>query len=113
MDSGAFEVLQIGYDVDRNELYRVTGSLELSLHWKHSERIVAGSIGLNVIVTVLSIYAFIAVVRRRFELFSSTSLFLISLTSLAMSALQLRSVLLLQQNAFYLETPHSAKIFRD
>ena len=99
MNSGAFEVLEIGYDVDQNELFRATGSLQLSLAWKKSERIVAGSIGLCVIVAFLSILALIRVCRRRFEMFSSVSLILFSAASLAISALHIVIVVIMQRNA--------------
>ena len=87
MKSGAFQVLQIVYDADQKELFRATGSQQLSLAWMKSERIVAGSIGLCVIVAFLSIIALIRVCKRRFEMFSSVSLILLSLTSLAVSVL--------------------------
>ena len=91
-------MLQIGYDADHNELFRATGTFVLSLAWKQSERIVAAGMGLNVIVVLLSMVALLAIIKRRFELFSSVSLFLFSIASLAISALQIACVILMQQN---------------
>ena len=35
MDAGSFTVMEIGYDADANELFKVTGEAELSLaYWK-------------------------------------------------------------------------------
>ena len=48
MDSGIFKVLQIVYDVENNELFRFSGSAQLSVAWMRGERIIAASIGLNV-----------------------------------------------------------------
>ena len=87
MDSGAFYALQIGYDVDHNEIFRAIGSGKLSLAWIHGERIIAGSIGLNAIVSLLSVLALFAVVKRRFEVFSSVSLLLFSAACIAISSL--------------------------
>ena len=98
MDSGLFKVMQIGFDADLNELYRATGSAQLTLAWMRSERIIAGSMGLNVIVVLLGIIALIAVCRRRFDLFSSVYLFILSTVSLATSALQIVNVIKMQEN---------------
>ena len=53
---------------------------------------------MNVIVALLSIVALIAVCRRRFEAFSSFSLLLFSMASLAISALQIANVIIMQGN---------------
>ena len=98
MDWGTFEVMQIGYDVDHEELFRATGSQRLSLAWQKSKRIVAGSVGLFVIVAIVSIIVLIAVCKRRFEMFSSVSLTLLCATSLTVSALQIANLLELQEN---------------
>ena len=93
MDGGEFKLLQIGYDANLTKLYRETGSAQLTLAWMRSKRILAGSIGLNVIVVLLSIIALITVCRRRFELFSCVYLFILSMVSLATSALQIVNVI--------------------
>ena len=99
MDWGTFEVMQIGYDDDHEELFRITGSQRLSLAWQKSKRIVAGSVGLFVIVAIVSIIVLIAVCKRRFEMFSSVSLTLLCATSLTVSALQIANLLLMQGNS--------------
>ena len=99
MDWGTFEVMQIGYDDDHEELFRATGSLRLSLAWQKSKRIVAGSVGLFVIVAIVSIFVLIAVCKRRFEMFSSVSLTLLCATSLTVSAIQIANLLQMQGNS--------------
>ena len=69
MTNGPFEVLQIAKDSAKRELYRVTGSVKLSLAWKKSQRMIAGSAGLYLLISLLGILAIILVVKRRFELF--------------------------------------------
>ena len=97
MDGGKFTVLQIGYNADHNELYRHTENLNLSLAWMRSKRILAGSIGLNGICTLLSIAALIRVTCRRFELFSFMSLLLYSAISLAVCFLEVWCVVQMQK----------------
>lgn len=87
MKSGSFEVLQIGYDSAGEELFRATGSSTLSLAYIKSERLIAGCIGLNVLITLLSVIALFAVVCRRFEAFSTISLALFALSATASTVL--------------------------
>ena len=84
--------------MDHNELFRANGSNQISLAWIQSERIIAASIGLNVIVTLLSIIALITVCRKRIELFSIVYLSILSTASLAISALQIKNVTLMKEN---------------
>ena len=96
MHDGELMVLQIGYDADHNELYRQTRNYHLSLAWIRSKRILAGSIGLNVICSLLSIAALIRVTCRRFELFSFISLLLYSAISVAICCIEIWSVVQMQ-----------------
>ena len=97
MHSGKYTIQQIGYDADHNELYRLTGQGTLSLAWIHSQRILAGSIGLNVVFTLLSTINLIVVSSRRFELFSFMSLLLYTAISAAVCSLEIWCVMKMQQ----------------
>ena len=61
-------------------------------------RIVAGCIGLNVLATLMSIMALIAVVRRRVEAFSIISLTLFASAGAALAYLQIQHVLMMQSD---------------
>ena len=87
MDAGAFTVMQIGYDADGNELFNLTAEGQLSLAYWKSQRMIAGCIGLNVIVSLLSTIALFAVACRRLENFSCISLLFFAAAGVAMSSL--------------------------
>ena len=87
MDSGAFTVMQIGYDADGKELFKATGQTTLSLAFWKSQRMILGCFGLNVIVSLLSTIALFAVVCRRLEMFSCISLLLFASAGVATSYL--------------------------
>ena len=61
-------------------------------------RIVAGCIGLNVLATLLSFMALIAVVRRRVEAFSIISLTLFAFAGAALAYLQIQHVSMMQSD---------------
>ena len=61
---------------------------------------IAGCIGLNVIVSLLSTIALFAVVCRRLEIFSCISLLLFALAGIATSLLQLAQVVMFRNYSF-------------
>ena len=97
MDAGAFTVMQIGYDADGNELFKASGEGMLSLAYEKSQSMIAGCIGLNIIVSLLSTIALFAVVCRRLETFSCIFLLLFALAGVATSVLQIVQVLIFYQ----------------
>ena len=92
MHYGKFEVLQIAYNAAGAEVFRATGSGMMSLAYMQSERVLTGSIGLSITISLLGFIAFITVMSRRFELFSSISLFLFASLGAASSYLQIVQV---------------------
>ena len=88
MTYGTFEVMQICFDADGNQILTATGEGNMSLAFIQSWRMIEGCFGLNVIIALLSTIALILVASRRFEVFSFTSLILFTVSSAAVSTLQ-------------------------
>ena len=93
MKDGPLEVLQIGYDFLGNQILEAAGTTSLSLSYVRSDRLIAGCIGLNICIAILSIIALFRVACRRFEFFSFFSLLLFAIASTTLSAAQLVQII--------------------
>ena len=76
-------------------IFRPEAATKLSLAYLESYRIISGCIELNVLVSLLSTIALVAVLIRRFDLFIMISLLLLATASLAVSYFQIYQVFLM------------------
>ena len=76
MTDGDLEIKQVAYDAVGAVVFTATGQTRLSLAFLRSLRLILGCMAVNLIIALLSTIALVAVLCRRFELFSTISLVL-------------------------------------